>query len=139
MQWLKNWICIRLILPMCTYSSSPSKVRAFSTSVRRSRANFNGWQRRRSPIKTAVPAARRGCRRTAVQLDGLFCRHPDVRRRRRCAPQWDSPILLLVANYHVLQEIANLELDTDTSGHPTYRTLFCNKYLSTNLQICINI
>ena len=84
MQWLKNWICIRLILPMCTYSSSPSKVRAFSTSVRRSRANFNGWQRRRSPFKIAVPAAWRGCRRlAAVPPDGLFCRQPVVRRRRR--------------------------------------------------------
>ena len=84
MQWLKNWSYIRLILPMCTYSSSPSKVRAFSTSVRRSRANFNGWQRRRSPLKIAVPAARRGCRRrTAVPPDGLFCRHPVVRCRRR--------------------------------------------------------
>ena len=49
-----------LILPMCACSSSPSKVRAFSTSVRRSRANFNGWQRRRSPFKIAVPSARRG-------------------------------------------------------------------------------
>jgi hypothetical protein len=69
---------------MCTYSSSPSKVRAFSTSVRRSRANFNGWQRRRSPLKIAVPAARRGCRRrTAVPPDGLFCRHPVVHCRRR--------------------------------------------------------
>merc|ERR1712008_374779 len=29
--------------------------------------------------------------------------------------------------------MGNLELDTDTSGHPTYRTLFCNKYY---LQIC---
>ena len=117
---------------MCTYSSSPSKVRAFSTSVRRSRANFNGWQRRRSPFKIAVPAARRGCRRrTAVPPDGLFCRHPVVRRRRGIALYFFSSQLPCSSG--------NRQFGV---GHRHKRTpylsyIILQQILSTNLQICI--
>ena len=119
---------------MCAYSSSPSKVRAFSTSVRRSRANFNGWQRRRSPFKIAVPAARRGCRRTAVPPDGLFCRHPVVRCRRR-------GIALYFFSSQLPCSSGNRQFGV---GHRHKRTpylsyIILQQILSTNLQICITI
>ena len=123
---------IWLILPMCACSSSPSKVRTFSTSVRRSQANFNGWQRRRSPFKIAVPAARRGCRRTPVPPDGLFCRRFVVRCRRR-------GIALYFFSSQLPCSSGNRQFGV---GHRHKRTpylsyIILQQILSTNLQICI--